>query len=113
MEQQRGDYEAAASYLRSFLEYEPGSGDAHLQLAGIYVAQGDLDAAQTSLEDAAILSDDPLEPELAFGATAGSPGGLQRGGAAAVPVSRLTISVRSNASACWERKVNWRWSPVR
>lgn len=35
-----------------------------MQLAAIYQAQGDLDAAQASLEDAAILSDDPMRSEL-------------------------------------------------
>jgi tetratricopeptide (TPR) repeat protein len=64
MEQQRGDYAAAAGYLRQFLEQEPASGDAHLQLAGVYLALGDLEAAQVSLEDAAILSDSPLESEI-------------------------------------------------
>jgi len=64
VEEQRGDYAAAAGYLRQFLEQEPASGDAHLQLAGIYQALGDLDAAQVSLEDAAILSDSRLESEI-------------------------------------------------
>jgi len=64
VEQQRGDYAAAAGYLRVFLEKEPDSGDAHLQLANIYQALGDLEAAQVSLEDAAILSDSPLESEI-------------------------------------------------
>jgi len=64
LEQQRGDYEAAASYLVNFLEHEPESGDALLQLANIYQAQGDLDAAQSTLEDAAILSDNPLQSEI-------------------------------------------------
>jgi len=64
VEQQRGDFAAAADYLQTFLEYEPDSGDAHLQLANVYQALGDLEAAQVSLEDAAILSDSPLESEL-------------------------------------------------
>jgi tetratricopeptide (TPR) repeat protein len=64
VEQQRGDYAAAAAHLRNFLEQEPASGDAHVQLAGIYQALGDLEAAQVSLEDAAILSDDPLKSEI-------------------------------------------------
>ena len=64
VEQQRGDFAAAAGHLRNFLEQEPASGDAHLQLAGIYQALGDLEAAQASLEDAAILSDSPLESEI-------------------------------------------------
>lgn len=67
VEQQRGDYPAAVSYIRRFLAEEPDSGDAHRQLANLYQAQGDLDAAQASLEDAAILSDDPLASELGLG----------------------------------------------
>ncbi len=64
VDEQRGDYAAAAGYLLQFLEQEPASGDAHLQLAGIYQSLGDLEAAQVSLEDAAILSDSPLESEI-------------------------------------------------
>ena len=64
VEQQRGDFAAAADYLRQFLEHEPDSGDGHLQLANIYQALGDLEAAQVSLEDAAILSDSPLDSEI-------------------------------------------------
>ncbi|RLA31126.1 MAG: hypothetical protein DRR15_13715 [Gammaproteobacteria bacterium] len=64
VEQQRGDHTAAAGYLRIFLEHEPASGDAHLQLAAVYQALGDLEAAQSALEDAAILSDSPLESEI-------------------------------------------------
>jgi len=64
VEQQRGDNAAAAGYLMQFLEQEPASADAHLQLAGVYQALGDLEAAQVSLEDAAILSDSPLESEI-------------------------------------------------
>jgi tetratricopeptide (TPR) repeat protein len=64
VEQQRGDYAAAAGYLRAFLEHEPESGEAHRQLASVYQALGDLEAAQVSLEDAAILSDSPLESEI-------------------------------------------------
>jgi len=64
VEQQRGDYAAAAGYLRNFLEQEPDSGAAHLQLAGVYQALGDLEAAQESLEYAAILSDSPLKSEI-------------------------------------------------
>ncbi len=64
VELQRGDYAAAARYLSTFLENEPDNGDAHRQLAFVYQAQGDLDAAQEALEDAAILSDDPLVSEL-------------------------------------------------
>ncbi len=64
VEEQRGNYSAAAGYLMQFLEQEPASGDAHLQLAGIYQALGDLEAAQASLEDAAILSDSPVQSEI-------------------------------------------------
>ncbi|MGI9262346.1 MAG: tetratricopeptide repeat protein, partial [Woeseiaceae bacterium] len=64
VEQQRGDYEEAALYLRNFLEQEPDSSDGHRQLAGVYQALGDLEAAQETLEDATILSDNPLESEL-------------------------------------------------
>ena len=63
-EQQRGDLAAAARYLKIFLQNEPDSGPAHLQLANVYQALGDLEAAQVSLEDAAILSDNPLGSEL-------------------------------------------------
>jgi len=64
VELQRGNYVAAAGYLRNYLDQEPDDGPVHLQLANVYQAQGDLDAAQLSLEDAAILSDDPLQSEL-------------------------------------------------
>ena len=64
VEQQRGDYVAAAGILRTFLEFEPDNGDVHLQLANVYLTQGDLDASQASLEDASILSDDPIQSEL-------------------------------------------------
>ena len=64
LEQQRGDLAAAAGYLRIFLDREPDDGDAHLQLASVYQALGDLEAAQVALEDAAILSDSPLESEI-------------------------------------------------
>jgi tetratricopeptide (TPR) repeat protein len=64
VEQQRGDYAAAAGYLRNYLDREPDSGDAHRQLANVHQAMGDLEAAQASLEDAAILSDSPLESEI-------------------------------------------------
>ena len=64
LEQQRGNFDAASDYLNDFLQQEPDNGDAHRQLAGVYQALGDLDAAQVSLEDAAILSDNPLESEI-------------------------------------------------
>ena len=64
VEQQRGNFAAAASYLQRYLEFVPDSDQAYVQLAGIYQAQGDLDAAQRALEDAAILSDNPVASEL-------------------------------------------------
>ncbi len=64
VELQRGNYVAAVGYLHNYLDQEPDDGPVHLQLANVYQAQGDLDAAQLSLEDAAILSDDPLQSEL-------------------------------------------------
>jgi tetratricopeptide (TPR) repeat protein len=64
LEQQRGNYTAAAGHLQRYLEFVPDSGQGYLQLAGIYLAQGDLDAAQQALEDAAILSDNPVASEL-------------------------------------------------
>ena len=64
VEQQRGNNEEAATYLRTFLEVEPDSADGHLQLANVYQALGNLEAAQATLEDAAILSDSAVESEL-------------------------------------------------
>ena len=64
VEQQRGNLASAASYLQRYLEFVPDSDQAYVQLAGIYQAQGDLDAAQRTLEDAAILSDNPVASEL-------------------------------------------------
>ena len=64
LELQRGDYGAAARYLQNYLDREPDSGDALIELASVYQAQGDLDAAQAALEDAVILSDSPLASEL-------------------------------------------------
>jgi len=64
VEQQRGNFASAASHLQRYLEFVPDSGGAYVQLAGIYQAQGDLDAAQRALEDAAILSDNPVASEL-------------------------------------------------
>lgn len=66
LEQQRGDYEAAANYLRLYLESRPESADAHQQLAAVYQAAGDLEKAKASLEDAAVLADDPRPSELAL-----------------------------------------------
>jgi tetratricopeptide (TPR) repeat protein len=64
VEQQRGDYAAATGYLMLYLETRPDSAEAHRQLAGIHQSQGDLDAAQTALETASVLSDNPLNSEL-------------------------------------------------
>ena len=64
LEEQRGNLDAAAGHLKDFLAQVPDSGDAHVQLAGVYQAMGDLEAAQATLEDAAILSDSPLESEI-------------------------------------------------
>ena len=64
LEQQRGDYSAAENHLRNYLEHEPESGEAMIQLAYINQAQGDLEAAQTLLEDAAVLSDNPMQSEI-------------------------------------------------
>lgn len=66
LEQQRGDYEAAANYLRLYLESRPDSAGAHQQLAAVYQAAGELDKARASLEDAAVLADDPRASELAL-----------------------------------------------
>ena len=63
VEQQRGDLTSAASLLQRYLDFVPDSDQAYLQLAGIYIAQGDLDSAQRALEDAAILSDNPVASE--------------------------------------------------
>lgn len=64
VESQRGNYEAAIGYLRNIVDQEPDNSEVLNQLADIYQAQGDLDAAQETLEDAALLSDDPLQSEL-------------------------------------------------
>jgi tetratricopeptide (TPR) repeat protein len=64
IEQQRGNNAAAIDLLSTYLEHVPDSAVAHSQLAGLYQAQGNLDAAEAALEDAAILSGDPLPPEL-------------------------------------------------
>ncbi len=78
LELQRGHYQAAAGYLRNFLDQKPDDGAVHLQLADIYLAQGDLDAAQRALEDAAILSDDPLPSELGLARLAARLGEFDR-----------------------------------
>ncbi len=64
LEQQRGNFDAAAAHLQRYLEFVPDSDQGYLRLAGIYLAQGDLDAAQQALEDAAILSDNPVASGL-------------------------------------------------
>ena len=64
LEEQRRDYARAAEYLERYLDNVPDSSEAYMQLAGVYQRQGDLDRARETLEDAAILSDEPLAPEL-------------------------------------------------
>ena len=64
LEQQRGNFSTAASHLQRYLDFVPDSDQAYLQLAGIHLAEGDLDASQRALEDAAILSDNPVASEL-------------------------------------------------
>ena len=64
VESQRGNYEAAIGFLTNVIDQEPDNAAVLIQLADIYQAQGDLDAAQATLEDAALLSDDPLQSEL-------------------------------------------------
>ena len=64
LELQRGNYASAASHLQRYLDFVPDSDQGYLQLAGLLLAQGDLDAAQQALEDAAILSDNPAASEL-------------------------------------------------
>ena len=64
IEQQRGNYDRAIGLLSTYLEHVPDSAGGHSQLASLYQARGDLDAAEAALEDAAILADDPLPPEL-------------------------------------------------
>lgn len=89
VEQQRGDYATSIELLSRYLEFVPNSGAALRQLAGLYQAQGDLDAAQAALEDAVILSSDPLSAELglariearrgSFAAATARLGGLRSG----------------------------------
>ena len=64
VELQLGNYDAAIEQVRRYLEFVPDSGAAHTQLSGLYLAQGELDAAEAALEDAAILLSDPLQAEL-------------------------------------------------
>jgi tetratricopeptide (TPR) repeat protein len=64
LEEQRGNFESAASHLKAFLAQVPDSADAYVQLAGVYQAMGDLEAATATLEDATILSDSPVESEI-------------------------------------------------
>ncbi len=66
VEQQRRNFLAAADYLRQFLELEPDSDEARIRLASVYQADGQLDEAQEILEDAAVLSDEPVAPGLAL-----------------------------------------------
>ncbi|MDJ0918300.1 MAG: tetratricopeptide repeat protein [Woeseiaceae bacterium] len=64
IELQIGNYEEAIAHLSRYLEFVPDSGAGYTQLAGLYLAQGELDASQAALEDAAILLNDPLQAEL-------------------------------------------------
>lgn len=64
VEQQRGDIPSAIKYLQTYLDKNPGSAEGFVQMAGLYQSEGDLDTAQQYLEDAAIVSDDPLGSEL-------------------------------------------------
>ena len=64
VELQLGNYEAAIVQVSRYLEFVPDSGAGYTQLAGLYLAQGELDASKAALEDAAILLSDPLQAEL-------------------------------------------------
>ena len=64
LEQQRGNYDAAADLLRQFLTEIPDNSDAHIQLSAIYQAQGRLADAQEALETASILSETTVTSEI-------------------------------------------------
>ncbi len=64
IELQSGNYEGAIEQVSRYLEFVPDSGDGYTQLAGLYLAQGELDASRAALEDAAILLTEPLQAEL-------------------------------------------------
>ena len=64
VEQQRGNVDEAISLLSMYLDFVPDSGQGHEQLASLYQGQGKLDEAQAALEDASILSNDPVGAEL-------------------------------------------------
>ena len=66
LEQQRGNFAAAADHLQMYLDYVPDSGGAYRQLSTILQAKGELDEAQAALEKASILSDAPFESEIAL-----------------------------------------------
>ncbi len=66
LEQQRGNFAAAAEHVQRYLDNVPDSGGAYRQLSTIFQAQGELDQAQASLEKASILSDAPFESEIAL-----------------------------------------------
>ncbi len=66
LEQQRGNFAAAADHLQMYLDNVPDSGGAYRQLSTILQAQGELDQAQAALEKASILSDAPFESEIAL-----------------------------------------------
>jgi len=64
IEQQRGNYDAAADLLRQFLTEIPDSSGAHIQLSEVYQAQGRLADAQAALETASILSETTVTSEV-------------------------------------------------
>lgn len=64
LEQQRGNYDAAAELLQQFLTEIPDNSDAHIQLSAIYQAQGRLADAQEALETASILSETTVTSEI-------------------------------------------------
>ena len=64
VEQQRGNYDAAADLLQQFLAEIPDSSEAHIQLSEIYQAQGRLADAQAALETASILSETTVTSEI-------------------------------------------------
>ncbi len=66
LEQQRGNFTAAADHVQMYLDNVPDSGGAYRQLSTIFQAQGELDQAQAALEKASILSDAPFESEIAL-----------------------------------------------
>ncbi len=64
VEQQRGNFDAAANLLQQFLGEIPDSSGAHIQLSEVYQAQGRLADAQAALETASILSETTVASEI-------------------------------------------------